>query len=312
MLDVPLVYDSHELFLERNIGTRSRSRDKLVWAPVERFGIHACDAVFSVAEGICRHLGEQYGIPKPHLLRNVQPYEPPAEPSTLLADELGSPAGTPIVLYPGAITVNRGLEQMIDSAPFLDGAVYVIMGYARNADYLAGLTQRAEALGVLNRRVYFRDAVPIHDVVRYTASADLGIVPTQNICLSYFFESSNKIFHCLMAGVPLVMSDHAEKRLLAEEYGIGWLFDETDPREIAGAVNAALADRDAYRAAAQHCLRAARTLNWEHEEHRLRTVYAALLGDRVPPVPDVSLPSDTGQFPPITTVGAAGAVGAGS
>ena len=289
MLGVPLVYDSHELFLERNLGRRSRARDKLVWAPIERFCIHRCDAVFSVAESICLHLAMNYKIPEPHLIRNVQPYEPPAARITILAEELGIPEGIAIVLYPGAITIHRGLEEMIDSAPYLERAAYVIMGYAQNATYLASLRTRAGQRDVLDRRVFFREAVPIRDVVRYTASADLGIVPTQNICLSYLYESSNKIFHCLMAGVPVVMSDHAEKRMLVEKYRIGWLFDETDPRAIAATVNAALADRKAYDGVRQHCLRAARTLNWEHEEHRLRTIFADLLAGRMPPVPGVRL-----------------------
>lgn len=284
-----LVYDSHELFLERNIARKSRWRDKLIWAPIERFCIRHVDAAFSVAEGICRHLAKQYRIRKPHLLRNVQPYEPPAPRSRLLADDLGIAHERAIVLYPGAITINRGLEAMIDSAPMLDSAVYVVMGYARNAAYMASLKARAEALGVLNKRVFFRDAVPMNEVVRYTASADLGIVPTQNVCLSYYYESSNKIFHCLMAGVPLAMSDHAEKRMIVEEHGVGVLFDETKPESIAAAVNQALADRGAYDVMRENCLNAARVLNWESEERRLRAVYAELLGERAPAVPDFAL-----------------------
>ena len=286
---VGLVYDSHELFLKRNIGNKSRARDNLIWAPVERFCIGKCDAVLSVADGICDYLAKQYDIPKPHLIRNVQPFESPCARTTILADELGVPAGRWIVIYPGAITINRGLEVMIDSAPYLNGAAYVIMGYARNANYLASLKQRATKLGVMSSSVFFREAVPIDDVVRYVASADLGIVPTQNVCLSYFFETSNKIFHCVMAGVPVVMSDHCEKRLLVEEYGIGVLFDETDPAEIARVVNQAFADREAYAVMRRNCLEAARVLNWEHEEHTLRQIFAGLLGDRAAPIPQVSI-----------------------
>ncbi len=286
---VGLVYDSHELFLKRNIGNKSRARDNLIWAPVERFCIGKCDAVLSVAVGICDYLAKQYDIPKPHLIRNVQPFEPPCARTTLLADELGIPADRRIVIYPGAITINRGLEVMIDSAPYLNGATYVIMGYARSADYLALLKQRATKLGVMSSSVFFREAVPIDDVVRYVASADLGIVPTQNVCLSYFFESSNKIFHCVMAGVPVAMSDHCEKRLLVEEYGIGALFDETDPKEIARIVNETLDDREAYAVMRRNCLDAARVLNWEHEEHNLRQIFGDLLGDRAASIPQVSI-----------------------
>ncbi len=281
----PVVYDSHELYLERNIGDKSRFMDKLFWWPVERAFIGKCSAVMTVADGICDHLQEQYGIPRPTLVRNVQPYEPPAPHTRVLSDELGIDRERAIVLYPGAITINRGLEQLIDSAVHLHGAAYVIMGYAGNPAYLETLKQRARDNGQLGATVFFRDAVPIDDVVRYAVSADAGIVPTQNVCLSYQFESSNKIFHCLMGGVPLAMSDHIEKRRISEQFGVGVLFDETDPRAIAEAVHQLFADRSQYEHMQRNCVRAARELNWEHEEFALRTVYANILEGRARPVP---------------------------
>lgn len=304
LIGVPLVYDSHELFVERNIGTTSRWKDRALWGRIEKFCIGQCDAVLSVAQSICNHLQRQYRIAPPHLVRNVQPYEPARPRSTLLADELGIPANRAIVIYAGAVTTNRGLEAMIDSAPMLQGSVYVIMGHANNPEFLQSLKRRAKALGQLNRTVYFRDAVPMDRVIEYLASAHAGIVPTQNACLSYYYESSNKIFHCIMAGIPLAMSDHPEKRMIVEEHGVGVLFDETNPAAIADAVNRLLDDDIAYQSMRRNCLRAARSLNWEHEEHRLRSIYAGLLKDRAAPLPAVPLFSDSVLVEPAGIPGA--------
>lgn len=287
----PLIYDSHELYLERNIGDRVRWWDKAGWSPIESQCIRDCDAVMTVAEGICRHLEGQYGLDEVVLLRNVQPWEPPADRSTLLADDLGIAPETPIILYPGAITINRGLEQLIDAAPRLRHGVVVIMGYAGNAKYGEEIRERARTNGSLGKSVFFRDAVPVQEVSRYVASATLGVVPTQGICLSYRFESSNKIFHCLMAGVPIVGSDHPEKRLLIERWKTGRLFDETDPREIARVIDETLADSSELQRMRSACIRAARELNWEHEEHRLRTVFKNVLGSAIGPVPPVAQPT---------------------
>lgn len=276
----PMVYDSHELFLERNHGNSSNARSNIIWAPLERLLVPQCNAVLSVAQSICDELGRKYNIADPHLLRNVQPYQPPPVRTTILADELDIAHDRRLVIYPGAITINRGLEQMIESAPYLDDAAYVIMGYARDQSFLNSLHARAQRNDTLNSRVFFRDAVPIDAVTRYVASANMGIVPTQNVCRSYFYESSNKIFHCVMAGVPLAMSDHAEKRMLVEHYGIGVLFDETDPPAIAEAVNRLLNDPQRHAAMRRNCLVAARELNWESEEQTLIDVYTDLLGCR--------------------------------
>jgi glycosyltransferase involved in cell wall biosynthesis len=277
---IPYIYDSHELFLERNIGARWRWIDRLVWQPVEQVGITAASAVFSVAEGICRHLARHYSIRKPFLLRNVQPFESPPARSRLLAEELKIPDGKRIAIYAGGITINRGLERLIESAQYLDNTVIVIMGYAPVPSYGDELLKLADESGVLGRSVFFREAVAMSDVIRYLGSADLGIVPTQNACLSYYYEASNKIFHCLMAGLPLAMSDHIEKREIVERHGVGVLFDERDPKSIADTVNRLLADKAGYDKMRRNCLMAAKMLNWEIEERKLRRVVKKLLRAR--------------------------------
>ena len=294
---VPLVYDSHELFLERNIGDKRRWADKLMWWPVERGCIRRANAVFTVAEGIACTLEKRYRIPEVHLLRNVQPYTPPPPPERRFHDEFELGAHQRIVIYHGAITINRGLEQLIDSAHMLKDAVFVVMGYANNASYLEALIRRATKNGTMGEQVFFKDAVPVDEVGAWVASADLGVVPTQGVCMSYRFEASNKMFHCMMAGVPLAMSDHPEKRILSQRLGIGELFDETSPASIAECVNRMLRDHVALESMRARCLEAARTLNWEHEQHRYLTILADLLPELGRRIPEIRIDTDDNAPP---------------
>ena len=275
---VPVVYDSHELFLERNLAGRSRFWDKLQWGFIERRFIGKCAAISTVAEGIARHLEKQYRLQKVELIRNVQPFVPPAGKSHLLGDELGIARDRRIALYAGAITQHRGLETLIKASAMVgDDIACVVMGYAGRPEYLKKLKDLAEQLGVLGRNLYFRDAVPPDDVNKYAASADIAVVPTEAICLSYEFEASNKIFHSVMARVPVAMSDHIEKRLVNERHGIGILFDESDPRDVAEKVRSFLDDGEAYEAAVQACGRAAQVLNWENEERTLLSMFGRVV-----------------------------------
>ena len=276
----PVVYDSHELWLERNIAGRSRFWDRLQWGLVERRLIGRCAAVSTVAEGIARHLERRYGLATVELIRNVQPFSPPAPTSHLLADDLGIDRERRIALYAGGILRHRGIEQLIRAATLAsDRTAWVVMGYATEPAYLDDLKRLAEREGVLGSRVYFRDAVPPDAVNEYAASSDLAVVPTEAICLSYEFEASNKIFHSVMARVPVAMSDHIEKRLVNERHGIGVLFDETDPAEIARVVEGFLDDGPAYAAAVENCGRAAEVLNWEHEERTLLAMFARVTSE---------------------------------
>ena len=277
LCQAPLIYDSHELFLERNIGNGAYSRrmDNVFWAPIERRCITYVDATLSVAQGICDWLQKRYHLPpqQVHLIRNVQPYTSVTENTQNLQNEFGLPTTTPVGIYAGAITFNRGLEQLIDSAAYLKHGVYVIMGYALQPAYLESLKNRAIKSKVLDQRVFFKDAVPMPEVVQVVASAQVSIIPTQNVCLSYYFEASNKIFHSLMADTPVAMSDHAEKRMIVEQYGVGVLFDETDPKAIARAFEQFVTDTIAYPKAVTACRAASQTLNWQHEEYTFRSVY---------------------------------------
>lgn len=277
----PVVYDSHELWLERNIAGRSRFWDRLQWGFVERRLIGGCAAVSTVAEGIARHLETRYGLAKVELIRNAQPFMPPAPKSHRLADELGIEHDRRIALYAGGILRHRGIEQLIRASTLAsDRIAWIVMGYATDPAYLESLRTLAEREGVLGNRVYFRDAVPPDAVNEYAASSDIAVVPTEAICLSYEFEASNKIFHSVMARVPVAMSDHIEKRLINEQHGIGVLFDETDPADIARTVEGFLDDRIRYDAAVEACGRAARVLNWEHEERTLLSMFDRVLAER--------------------------------
>ena len=274
-LRIPLVYDSHELYLERNIGNRSRWWDKKQWASIEKKCIRCCDVVITVSQGIVEHLNKQYGRNDVVLVRNVQPHHEPPKRNNLLRAELGIPDGKKIGLYIGAITFNRGVEELIDATAKLQNAVIVIMGPAINPHYVDELRARAEKLGVLGTTIFFRGPVATSQVLKYVASADIGVVPTQACCLSYEFESSNKIFHCVMAGVPLAMSNHIEKRILQETYGIGVLFEETNPKDIAKIIDEFVIDKTQMENCANNCLTAAKELCWENEENKLLDAFAS-------------------------------------
>ena len=82
--------------------------------------------------------------------------------------------------------------------------------------------------------------------------------------LNYYHAGDYKLFHYIVAGIPLAVSNHPEKRRLIERYGIGATFDESDPRDIARVINELLADPARYQAMRERCARVGREeLNWE-------------------------------------------------
>lgn len=74
----------------------------------------------------------------------------------------------------------------------------------------------------------------------------VSVVFICNVCLSYYFEVSNKIFYSFMVGVFVVMSDYFEKCMIVENYNVGVFFDEIDFKNIVCVMFELLVDEVVY------------------------------------------------------------------
>jgi glycosyltransferase involved in cell wall biosynthesis len=268
-----LVYDAHELWAERRATLLQSTilRQLLKW--LEGALSRRADAVVTVNPSLANLLQQQYALSvRPTVLMHCQEFAT-AERSDILRQEFDIPPDQRIVIYPGLFAPGRGLEQLIAAASYLDRAVVVLMG----RDQLGGQLQAQVAAQGLEKRVFIRQPVPPQDVLRYVASADIGVMPTQSIDLSYHYGAGNKLFHYMMAGIPAAVSDQPEKRRIVETYQIGAIFDQTDPQDIARVINHLLADPDTYAAMSQRARQLARDqFNWRIESQKLLTIYQQL------------------------------------
>lgn len=268
-----LVYDAHELWAERQHNIIRHAWLRRMVVGFERTLSRRAHAVITVNRFLANYLAERHKLPMPTVLMHCQESQL-IERNDVLRQEFKIPRNQRIVIYAGLVKPGRGLDMLIRAAPYVDDAVIVFMG----PEHIRGQLERlARELDVHNR-VFFRKPVPTEEVQRYIASADLGVTATQNIDLSYFYASENKLFHYIAAGIPAAVSDHPEKRRIVESYGVGAVFDETDPQDIARVINGLLNDEETYRDMCQRARAAARdTLNWRVESRKLLSLYARLL-----------------------------------
>jgi len=268
-----VVYDSHELWLDR---TRLRKRSKLnrfIVKRIESFLIRRADANIIAGESSGRELAKRYHIVPPTLILNAPSYHP-VERSDILRDEIGMPREHRIILYIGRITYYRGLEELAQSLQYLDHSSLVLMGYAP-PDYVAGLKRVVKDEGLIDR-VHFFGPVPPEEVMRYAASADIGAAPIKNAGLSYYYCSPNKVFECIAAGLPVVGSNFPDLKKVIEGHKLGVTFDPDSPRDIARAIDYVLSDKDRYQEMRKNALEAAKIFNWENESKKLLALYEGL------------------------------------
>lgn len=268
-----LVYDCHELWLDRNRMPKRSRLNRFLVGRIESFLIRRTDANMVVSDSIAAELATRYRIPKPAVVVNAPDYRP-VERSNLLREQIGIPAEDRIVLYVGFITFNRGLEELIRSLRYLNACAVVLMGYG-DGGYLAGLKKLIADEG-LDGKVHFFGPVPHEEVTRYAASADVGVATIRNACLSYYYCSPNKVFEYVAAGLPVVGSNFPDLKRVIEGHRLGVVVDPESPQGIATAIEYILSDKSRYEEMRKNALEAAKSYNWQSESEKLLLIYRGL------------------------------------
>jgi glycosyltransferase involved in cell wall biosynthesis len=263
-----LVYDSHEFYCEQGFEPRLQR----MWSAIERRFISACDAVITVNPSIARELMNRYELPQVHVVQNAELAEGPAPvKGALLHEVFGLDKAAIIVLFQGGVLAGRNLETLVDAVAFVK-TPEVHLVFLGDGALTRKLSRRAGALGLASR-VHFHPAVAQRDLLRYTASADLGVIPYQATCLNNLYSTPNKLFEYVAAAVPMLATDLPELRRLVADNDIGLMIDTSSPRLIADAIDSVVSAR-AYLERFRANLSAVRNrLNWTEESKILVEIF---------------------------------------
>ena len=157
-------------------------------------------------------------------------------------------------------------------------AVIVAAVMPGKVDFFEALKQKTLARG-LGDRVHFLAPVDPNYLVTYATGADLGIIPRPNTSLNIYYSMPNKMFEMVMSRLPVAASNLYDIRSLIEEHGIGMIFDETDPEDMARVVHRML-EADNYAELKANIEKAASELCWEQEAIKYTSVYEKIRGHR--------------------------------
>jgi glycosyltransferase involved in cell wall biosynthesis len=253
-----LIYDSHELWAERNGRWESR-----VWlSACESLFVRLADEVITTSPGHASYLEWRYRIKRPLVIRNIPEWRATAS---------HPPRQPPVTVYIGGLMPGRGLEQMIDALPHIPEVRLRAVGPG-SAAYRAWLWALAEATGVADR-VELADAVPTDRVERELAGAAAGVCLIQPVCLSYELSLPNKLLEYVAAGIPILASDLPVIAEVVGENDLGEVVTPNDPWSIADGMIRLLDPERRSRVIAS-ARRFASANSWSRESGRLAEVYA--------------------------------------
>jgi glycosyltransferase involved in cell wall biosynthesis len=175
-----------------------------------------------------------------------------------------------VILYQGGFSKNRGLRSLILSTRYFDRGKLVMMGWGNVEEELKAFTRSKE----LADNVFFIPPVTQSELLSWSSSADLGVIPYRAIGLNNYYSCPNKLFEYINAGLPVAGSDFPELRKIINGWEIGRTFDPEDPQSIGRAINGILAEKYLLEEMHVNSVHASRTLNWQCESEKLLGVYS--------------------------------------
>lgn len=209
-----IIYDAHELETERTgyVGFR-----KALNVHLESRLINHVDGLLTVSPSIVKWYKEKYPGLQIELVRNVPEVSCSGIEMRDLRGEFGVPDDALLFAYVGGIKRGRGVEDLLEVFG-RDGVKHHLL-FVGSGPMAGIVTAKAE----ICRRIHITDPVAPEMVVSLIRSVDIGVCLIEDVSLSYRYSLPNKLFECILAGVPVVVSKLPDMSALVEEHNAGWV-----------------------------------------------------------------------------------------
>ena len=272
-----LVYDSHEFELGRN--TKRNMLQFIFIKQLERFLIKRCSFSIMVNKSIANEVAKIYSLKqKPLVIRNIpNKWIINKNKCELIRSDFVKKTNDCLLIYHGAITVNRGLESLIKEVSKIDKVVLLILGYSQNKEYLSYLKDITIKLNIENR-VIFHPAVPIDILWEYVGAADICICPDiPNPPRSYYYMLPNKFFESIQAETPIISGKFPEIIQIINKYEIGEIYDIKQTNSLEEAITKIFYNKNNYKKYINNLKKAKNDLCWESEKIKLENAYKQII-----------------------------------
>lgn len=270
---VPLIYDSHELWSE----SLHKDYPKFILNSakfLERKLAKGADGIITVSDSIAKYLERYFDASDIQVVRNVPSYVHNGQ-YDYFRDEFDIDKETPIFLYQGLISEARGVPLILDALRKLVDSKDFRFVFLGSGPYVEHLKEEIVKLG-LQERVLFHSPVAQSELLKYTASVDIGIHAIDNSCLNHSYCLPNKMFEYINSGIGIICPDLVELSKLVDEYGVGSAFECGDSQSLANAIQHYIDNPELILKAKQASIVAKETLSWANEEVRLLDFYRKL------------------------------------
>ncbi len=276
-LGIPFIYESHELWTERNRPNISVTHAERVWEEkTEKTLMEEAAASITVCDSIAEHLAKAYNVAKPAVVRNTPPRIQPADRDLPgVREHFGISKEDFVAVYVGKLAANRGILDILRALTRLPENVKVItLGmfdpkFQIEFDYFVNKLK-------LQGRIFCHPTVPSEEVAQRIRDCDVSLTTMNRACLSYVYTLPNKLFESLQASLPIIGPDSPEIIRIVEMYRCGLTYRDGDHVDLAEKISELMSNSQMKNNFREGAFEASRELCWEIEQGRLLSVYDQL------------------------------------
>ncbi len=257
-LKCKLVYDSHEIYMENKMSYNKLYLNYL--RRKEKRIAQKCDIVVAVSNAAAEYFAETFEIEKPLVVTNCAHKD-------AIIEEYGQKNQGFEVLNHGQYYAGRGYDIAVHASKLLEeypDIKIALRGFGKMENELREYVDKNEV-----KNVIFYPPVTVQELIPKASESHVGVAITEPMCLNFKLSVSNKLFEYAAAGIPVILSDIPEHRMLNDKYKFGIILKENTKEAFAEAVKKLYLDKEFYGKCRENALSMSREVNWETDFEKL-------------------------------------------
>jgi glycosyltransferase involved in cell wall biosynthesis len=267
-----IIYDAHEFYSESH--PEGHWLEIKLLTALERFLVRKADVVITVSPMLAEVMRNAYDLPRVYSVPNAEWWIEPRDRPPIKAMMTPLARERIKVLFQGRFASGRGIEELIEGWARVDGTKAALFLRGPDNIWRQAAIALARKLDLLDKSVYFLEAVPEHMLVPAAMEADVGVIPYKPLITNDRFACPNKLSQYMHAGLMVVANDLPYVKSVIQAAGAGLSYDSSDPSSLAAIIGRVVADRNLVRRCQESALRYAKeTFNWQIHGETLNTLY---------------------------------------
>lgn len=254
-LNSKLIYDSHEINCDNRMYDKYKVYNKCMKI-IEKYIVKRCWKVICVSNAAAEYFQENYGIEKPIVITNcilerdrLQNFEKKVEGFE--------------VLNHGIFHDSRGLELMVEVCKRIEKIPEIRMAARGYGGIEESLRKQIAEEEIENFIIY--PPVDPTSLISEASKSHVGVAVTLPVCLNFQLSVSNRLFEYAAAGLPVIMSDIPEHRLLNEQYRFGIVIEDNTLNSFEEAIIRLYSDKEFYRTCSENAKKMTEEITWEKQ-----------------------------------------------